>query len=217
MRLRKQAGIEDKIKELNHLFIDNPEEKKDNWKDVFGNGNPIHVELGGGKGRFLTTLAQRNPDINYIFIELRGEVMMKAIEKVQEQKITNIKFVLRNIDKIEEFFGRDEMDRFYINFCDPWPKARHYKRRLTYRGRLKKYSQILKSDGWVHFKTDELSLFEFSLNEFVDLNLKVKNISLDLHSSTMEDNIMTEYEEKFSNRGRNINRAEISLKNLRED
>lgn len=217
MRLRKQAGVEDKIKELKHLFIENPEENKDNWKDVFDNENPIHVELGGGKGRFLTTLAAQNPDINYIFIELRGEVMMKAIEKVQAQNIPNIKFVLRNIDKIEEFFGKDEIDRFYINFCDPWPKARHYKRRLTYRGRLKQYAQILKYDGWVHFKTDELSLFEFSLNEFVDVDLKVKNISLDLHNSGMEDNIMTEYEEKFSNKGRTINRAEISLVKLKED
>ncbi|WP_338537389.1 tRNA (guanosine(46)-N7)-methyltransferase TrmB [Helicovermis profundi] len=214
MRLRNIPGAEEFIFSKKNYIIENPKETKGKWREIFGNDNPIYSEFGTGKGKFITTLAAKNPDINYIAIEYKAEVLYKAMQKVEELKLSNLKFMLFNVEFIEEAFDKDELDRIYINFCDPWHKKRHAKRRLTHRVFLNKYKTILAEDGWIHFKTDNRKLFQFSLNEFSELDLKMKNISLDLASDDFEENVTTEYEEKFMLKGNPIFRVEVSIKNL---
>lgn len=161
--------------------------------------------------------AELNPDINYIAMELHEEVIAQALKKASETELQNLRFVRDNANKVDEMFEAGEVERVYLNFSDPWPKARHYKRRLTYRGYLKKYSRILKPGCELHFKTDNLYLFEFSLNEFAEVGLPMKNISLDLHKAPLEGDIKTEYEEKFSGLGFKINRVEVNLDPLRAE
>ena len=215
MRLRKVVGAEDYIYSQEKFIIKEPTEAKGKWREIFGNDNPIHVEFGTGKGNFITTLAKRNPEINYIGVEYKSAVLIKAMKKVEGVDQANLRFLLFDVYTSNEVFDKDELDRLYINFCDPWHKNKHSRRRLTHRRFLQVYKHFIKEGGWIHFKTDNRALFQFSLNEFADLGLKMQMISLDLHSDEMEDNVMTEYEAKFAGKGQPIFRAEVSLDNIR--
>ena len=209
MRRRKKKGADLKLLSFENLVIKGDEiDFKGNWNEKFQNDNPIHVEFGTGRGKFLTTLAKQNLNINYIAMELKEEVLLKAVEKAVENELNNILFIWGDVNNILDYFDKGELSRVYINFCDPWPKKRWYKRRLTYRGFLENYKKLLNDDGEIHFKTDNEKLFEFSLNEFSEANLKLKNITLDLANSDYEGNVTTEYEDKFMSYGMKIYRVE---------
>ena len=205
MRLRKEHGVKEKLEEHKDLVVFLEESKKMELEGLFNNDNPIKAEFGIGKGRFIIEMAKRNPDVNYIGIELRDQVLLKAVKKANEEKIKNIKFLVANIENITDIFEENSLDGIYLNFSDPWPKKRHFKRRLTYREFISKYNMILKENSWIRFKTDNISLFQFTLNELAELRLIMKEISLDVHEDDrFIDNIMTEYEEKFSKKGNKI-------------
>lgn len=210
MRLRNVTGSREMIAE-NDFVIHNPEEKKGSWREVFGNDNPIHIEVGMGKGKFLTELAQLNPNINYIGIEKYSSVLIRAVEKREQIELSNLFFIRMDAEDINDVFAEGEIDQIYLNFSDPWPKDRHAKRRLTSHQFLHRYDQFLKRDGVIIFKTDNKALFDFSLEEVPVAGWKLENYTYDLHHSEYnEGNVMTEYEEKFSSMGNPICRMVIS-------
>ena len=201
MRLRNIPNAAIKLAQNERDFVANPKQFKGKWHEVFGNNNPIHIEIGMGKGQFLAGLAMRNHDINYIGIEKFTSVLLRGSEKISELDLTNVRLI--NIDALElrEIFEENEINQIYLNFSDPWPKNAHAKRRLTSERFLPLYKDILTKDGEIHFKTDNRLLFEYSLESLNNNGLLLKNISLDLHKSDFEGNIMTEYEERFSQFG----------------
>lgn len=219
MRRRRKPGSKEKLLSHVEYLTDTPQDFKGKWKtDWFKNDKPIHLELGAGRAAFSVKLAQKYPEKNFIAIELKEEVMLPGVEQAKELGLENIAFVWVNIMNIHEIFDTNEIDHIYLNFSDPWPKNRHYKRRLTYRGFLKKYSEILKPDGWVEFKTDSSSLFEFTLNECAELKLPMKDIGLDLHNrNSLDEIITTDYEEKYVAQGRHIHRMLFGLAPLQVD
>ena len=206
MRLRNIPGSREVIAESDFV-IHNEEEKKGHWKEVFGNNNPIHIEIGMGKGTFIMESAKRNPDINYIGIEKYSSVLLRAIEKrEQEPELPNLYFIRMDAEYIENVFDKDEVSNIYLNFSDPWPKDRNAKRRLTSDRFLKRYTNIMKKDGRVTFKTDNINLFEYSLETAKECGWEILYETRDLHKSEYnEGNIMTEYEKKFSQLGNKIN------------
>lgn len=204
MRLRHIPGAEEAIEQSPYV-IQEPKEMKGKWDSVFGNGNPIHIEVGMGKGRFIMELAQRNPRINYIGIERYSTVLLKALQKREQLPVSNICFMCIDAKELGEIFEKGEVEKIYLNFSDPWPKDRHAKRRLTSPQFMAVYDQVLAADGDVEFKTDNRGLFEYSLESIPEAGWKVKEHTFDLHHSPMaEGNVMTEYEEKFSSRGQAI-------------
>lgn len=207
MRLRNIPGSRETIA-TNEYVIQNPEQYKGKWHEIFNNDNPIHIEIGMGKGKFITTLALQNPNINYIGIEKFSSVLLRAIEKRQQLDCNNLYFLRFDAEAITNLFDQDEISRVYLNFSDPWPKDRHAKRRLTSKEFLSRYNQFLSKDGYVAFKTDNRSLFDFSLEEVELAGWKLKDVTFDLHHSEyIEGNIMTEYEERFSSIGNPIHRC----------
>ncbi|MDI7740414.1 tRNA (guanosine(46)-N7)-methyltransferase TrmB [Lysinibacillus fusiformis] len=209
MRLRNKPWAEEFISSHPEVIIPNPEEYKGNWKQVFGNDNPVHIEVGTGKGQFVTGMALANPDINYIGIELYTSVIVVALEKVIEaQTPPNLRLLKVNGADLAKYFAKGDVSSVYLNFSDPWPKTRHAKRRLTHGGFLNLYESILIDNGEIHFKTDNRGLFEYSLISMSEYGMLLKYVSLDLHVNMPEDNIMTEYEEKFSAKGQPIYRLE---------
>jgi tRNA (guanine-N7-)-methyltransferase len=213
MRLRHKPWASEKIAENSHYVIPEPQEKKGNWSSIFGNNNPIHIEVGSGKGQFVTEMARANPDINYIGIELYVSVLVSALDRLIEAELPNVKLLNVDARNLNEIFADGEIDRVYLNFSDPWPKNRHEKRRLTYKTFLQSYEDILIKGGEIHFKTDNQGLFEYSLKSFSAYGLLLTFLSLDLHHSEFEGNIMTEYEEKFSAKGQRIYRCEVKYQN----
>ena len=210
MRLRNVKGAKEAMIESEYT-INNPEELKGRWREHFGNNNPIHLEIGTGKGRFITTLAQNNPDINYVGIEKYSSVLIRALEKQAELQITNLIFIRMDAENIIDIFDKEEVDRIYLNFSDPWPKDRHAKRRLTSRQFLGRYNEFLKKDGMVEFKTDNRALFDFSVEETKEAGWNIIDITYDLHNSELnEGNVMTEYEIRFSSEGVPINKMIIN-------
>lgn len=206
MRLRNVSGSKDIIAN-NENVVHEPKELKGKWNEYFGNNNPIHIEIGMGKGKFIIQQAIINPDINYIGIEKYSSVLIRAIEKRNEVEINNLCFIRFDAEEIMEIFDEIEVSRIYLNFSDPWPKERHAKRRLTSKEFLSRYDKILMGDGEVIFKSDNRPLFDFSLEEVVNAGWIIKNSTFDLHHSEyMEGNVMTEYEEKFSSMGNPIHR-----------
>ena len=208
MRLRNVKGSKETIKSSKQV-INKPEDIKGKWKELFGNNNPIHLEIGMGKGQFITNLALKNPNINYIGIEKFSSVLVRAVEKLddREEEIKNLKLMRFDAEYINNIFEKNEIDRIYLNFSDPWPKARHAKRRLTSKEFLTRYDQILIELGDVIFKTDNKNLFDFSLEQIEEKKWKLHNVTFDLHNSEyVKDNILTEYEEKFSSIGKPIYR-----------
>lgn len=207
MRLRNVKGSREMIAATDFV-VNDPASYKGRWKELFGNSNPIHIEVGMGKGKFLMRLAEQNPDINYIGIEKYSSVLVRAVEKKNETEgIDNLYFIRFDADYINDIFDKDEIDRIYLNFSDPWPKDRHAKRRLTSRQFFARYDQFLKKSGEVIFKTDNKGLFDFSLEEVKEAGWNLVNYTYDLHNSEYaEGNVMTEYEEKFVAMGNKINR-----------
>lgn len=201
MRLRNIKNANERLAQNERDFVANPESFKGCWNQAFVNDNPIHIEIGMGKGQFLTQLALQNPNINYIGIEKFTSVQLRASEKLSELELTNVRLINVDAKNLNEYFEKGEVDRIYLNFSDPWPKNAHAKRRLTSNRFLPVYHDILTLDGEIHFKTDNRLLFEFSLESLNNYGLILSNISLDLHNSNFEGNIMTEYEEKFSKFG----------------
>lgn len=208
MRMRRKKHREERYENCSFLAIENFDNIK-SLKDIFGNDKPIHMEIGCGKGRFIKDLSKLNPDINYIAIEKSMDVIIMAMEKIKNEGIENVRFFAGDVDNLRDKDFNGEVERIYINFCDPWKKSNQAKRRLTHKNYLSLYEKLLKKGGEVFFKTDNRKLFEFSLNSFADYNLKMRNITLDLHNSTYEGNIMTEYEENFSQKGFPIYRCEL--------
>ncbi len=207
MRLRNVPGSREAI-EKHDLTINNPEENKGKWNKEFGNDNPIQIEIGMGKGIFITTLAQQNPHINYIGIEKYSSVLVRALEKCEGLEINNIRFIRMEAEYIEDVFAEGEVDKIYLNFSDPWPKDRHAKRRLTSVQFLKRYNTILKKDGVVEFKTDNDDLFEFSVEQVPEAGWEIVAKTWDLHNDEelVKGNVMTEYETKFSKIGNPIHK-----------
>ena len=205
MRLRNVPGSREAIEE-SEFTVNNPEEYKGKWKEIFKNNNPVRIEIGMGKGKFITRLALENPDINYVGIEKYSSVLIRALEKRQELEIDNLMFIRMDAENIEDVFAPGEVDRIYLNFSDPWPKDRHAKRRLTSKEFFARYDNILKKDGIVEFKTDNEMLFDFSLEQIPLANWQLVEVTRDLHhdEKMCQGNVMTEYEEKFSAKGNPI-------------
>ncbi|AIS60024.1 tRNA (guanosine(46)-N7)-methyltransferase TrmB [Listeria ivanovii] len=211
MRVKHKPWAKDRLQEFPAIYIENPEELKGKWQEVFGNNNPIHIEIGSGKGQFVSGMAKANPSINYIGIEMIESVLVSALDKALEADVPNLRLVARDAKLLEDCFEKGEVAQIYLNFSDPWPKKRHTKRRLTNPTFLAIYERLLPVDGEIHFKTDNRSLFEYSLVAFSEYNMLLTFVSLDLHNSDYEGNIKTEYEEKFSAKGFPIYRLEAKF------
>lgn len=207
MRLRKKPWARPELEACN-FFIVNPSEYKGRWKESFNNNNPIYLELGCGKGTFVAVHGSENPNINYVAIDIKDEVLVLAkrnIEKAYEEKgleANNLKLMAQEIFLINDVFSKEDIvDRIYINFCNPWPKERHKKRRLTYPTQLEKYKEFLSKEGRIYFKTDDDELFEESLVYFKESGFEIEYITYDLHKSDFVGNVRTEHENMFSEQG----------------
>jgi len=200
MRLRKKWWARPEM-EASSLTITEQQKYKGKWKEEFKNQNDIYLELGCGRGKFLCTQALNNTNINYIGIDLKDEVLIYALKKLQEAEVTNVRIIPMNIAQIEEVFSKDEISRIYINFCNPWPKRRQKKRRLTHTVFLNRYRKFLKPGSEIWFKTDDGELFEESQEYFKENDFKIRYLTYDLHNSDFTENVVTEYEEKFTSLG----------------
>ena len=205
MRLRNIPRAEGTI-QAHSAVIKRPEDQRGCWSQVFGNKNPIRIEIGMGKGRFILNMAKQHPEINFVGIERYSSVLLRAIEKLDSeefQDLENVRFVCMDARNIADVFAEGEVERIYLNFSDPWPKARHARRRLTSAEFLERYEKVLPEGGAVEFKTDNTALFNFSLEQVKEAEWTLSAFTYDLHHNEEmnEGNIMTEYEEKFSRRG----------------
>ena len=198
MRLRNVKGALDII-EASPYIIKNPKDYKGKFKTLFDNKNPLYLEIGIGKGNFIINMAKKYPHINFIGIEMFDSIMVRTVQKLEEEEIPNLKLIKMDATNIEDVFN-EEIDVLYLNFSDPWPKTRHEHRRLTSERFLKRYDSIFKNNKIIIQKTDNRKLFEYSLKSFTDYNYKIEELSLDLHKDNY-DNVLTEYEEKFSSMG----------------
>lgn len=212
MRLRNIPGAQEKLAAYPQYVVDAAQAQAGKWQERFPKAQALHLEIGSGKGRFITEMAKAHPDINYIAMEVQTSVALRILERQLEADLPNLQILHGNGASVEALFAEDEIDRIYLNFSDPWPKARHTKRRLTSPTFLESYEKILKDTGEIHFKTDNQGLFEYSLHSLSTYGMSFANVSLDLHNSAFEGNIMTEYEEKFSQKGHRIYRLEARFK-----
>jgi tRNA (guanine-N7-)-methyltransferase len=218
VRLRNIPRARDTIQE-SPFVIQNPEEQKGHWQELFGSTSPIHLEIGTGKGRFILELAQRNPDINYIGIEKYSSVLLRGVDRQNELELPNLRFIRGEAELITEYFAPGEIGRIYLNFSDPWPKKRTAKRRLPSKEFLRRYDAILAESGTIEFKTDNRELFDFAVEEVPFSTFEIAEITYDLHADPVmnEGNIMTEYEEKFSAKGNKINKYILCRSTEKED
>ena len=206
MRFRKSIANQ-RIEELPGLMLMEPDLLRGKWTEFFGNKNPLHVELGMGKGRFITTMAAHHPEFNFIGIDRITDIMLKA-GKSPAVNLPNLRFLNLDGALLEQYFLLGEIARLYLNFSDPWPKKRHARRRLTSPCFLNIYKRLLNKDGEIHFKTDNVAFFEYSLQEFIEAGFSVRKLTYDLHHSGFAGNVQTEYEMKFSGLGYPICRCE---------
>lgn len=207
MRVRKKKNCEVRLEKSGDLWIRRPELLKGKWHEEFGNDNPVHIEIGCGKGQFICRMAQKYPETNFVAIEIVRDVMVLAMEKAQPFELSNLRFIIADAVHLDEYFAEGEVSRIYLNFSDPWKKSRQAKRRLTHKNFLDIYKRIISVGDMICFKTDNQKLFEFSLNSFAAEDFKMSDITFDLHASGWEDNVMTEYETKFSELGMPIYRV----------
>lgn len=205
MRLRNITGSREMIAASDYV-IHEPENNKGRMRELFGNQNPLHIEIGMGKGKFIMELAALHPEINYIGIEKYSSVLLRAIQKMEQHELPNLKFIRMDAEDILDVFGEGEADKIYLNFSDPWPKDRHAKRRLPSKEFLDKYDVILKKEGKLEFKTDNRALFDFALEQLPLAGWEAEKVTFDLHhdEEMNKGNIMTEYEERFSAEGNPI-------------
>ncbi|WP_059051605.1 tRNA (guanosine(46)-N7)-methyltransferase TrmB [Paenibacillus senegalimassiliensis] len=219
MRLRGRKGIRENLEQQQELVVLHPKEYKGRWAEVFGNDRPIHIELGMGKGQFISGMSVKYPDVNFIGMDMYDELIRRGSEKVRAKwaeydgsEPQSVRLALGNIETIEEFFAPGEVERIYLNFSDPWPKKKHWRRRLTHPRFLEKYRTLLNDEGEIHFKTDSRVLFEFSLNAFSAVGLQMSDITLSLHEDGInEAHVLTEYESKFVGKGMPIYRCEVMV------
>jgi len=207
MRLRNVKNAEERLNNSKY-FINNPASNKESWQELFKNENPIHLEIGSGKGKFLIEMAKKYPNINFIGIEKYASVLIRAVEKLKEIELPNLFFLCIDAKNINEIFKK-EISTIYLNFSDPWPKKRHEKRRLTSENFLKLYDDIFKDKKIIIQKTDNIQLFAYSLEEFSKYGYIIEKVSLDAEHD-LEDNVKTEYEEKFSQEGYKINYVKVT-------
>lgn len=210
MRQRKAKNMEERIAALSDYQVGDPVFYKGKWNGIFENKNPIYLELGCGKGQFLTGQALTHRDRNFIGIEGQDSVLLRALEKTDEKEIVNIRFVHLFVKDVREIFEHDELAGIYLNFSDPWPKKRHAKRRLTHRAYLESYKEVLAPGGCIEIKTDNDDLFDFTLEEIKGAGFEIRELTRDLHASESQaKRITTEYEDKFRMAGKNINYVRI--------
>ncbi len=220
MRMRRKKNLEERLENCSDYIIYMDQDDKNyqiqtidtilNYREIFGNDNPIHLEIGCGKGQFACEIAKRNPNINYFAVEKASNVIVDAAEKAKEQGIPNLKFLRGGAEYLESYLTNGSIGQIYLNFSCPFPKKSYAAHRLTHRNFLSIYEKLLANGGEVHQKTDNRNFFEFSLEEFSQNGWLLKNVSLDLHQSNFEDNIVTEYEKRFSEQGFPIYRLEAS-------
>ena len=213
MRVRNRKGAGEMLAENAHIVVENPADFKGRWSERFGNDHPIHIEVGCGKGAFITGMAALHPEINYIAIDMQLSVLSYALDKAIEADLPNVQMMLVDGAALSEYFADGEIDQVYLNFSDPWPIGRHEKRRLTYKSFLATYEKILRPEGEIHFKTDNRGLFEYSLVSLANYGMELKKVWLDLHQDEefAPQNVMTEYEQKFSQKGQVIYRLEAKF------
>ncbi len=215
MRQRKLKDLDQRVEEHQELFIQDPERWRGHWLDLEdpqGSKEKVFLEIGCGKGAFITTHAKENPQNRYIAIEGQMNVLIRVAEKIQENRLDNVVLIGQYIHSLDEIFQEGEIDGLYLNFSDPWPKKRHSKRRLTHRDYLASYEKAVKKGGFIAIKTDSQALFEFSVEEAKARGLEIKSQSRDLHNSDYEaKQVMTEYEKKFSQRGLPIFYLELKI------
>lgn len=200
MRLRKNWRARPEM-EVSNTVVTDPRALKGKWNEEFGNSNNIHIELGCGRGKFIVENAIQNPNINYVAIDFKDEVLIYVVKKVNDEELINVRIVPLNISYISEIFELDEIKKIYINFCNPWPKERHKKRRLTHTKFLTEYRKFLQPGSEIWFKTDDLELYEESFSYFKKSRFDILFTTYDLHNSEFDKNIITEYEEKFTSLG----------------
>ncbi|RSL32899.1 tRNA (guanosine(46)-N7)-methyltransferase TrmB [Salibacterium salarium] len=208
MRLRHKPWAKQLIEEHPEYVISSVSQLQTSWKELFGNDNPVYVEVGTGKGKFLDNMSRAYPNINFIGIEKSESVLVMGLQRLLNEYQSNVRFINGDVLDLLEFFQPGEVDRLFINFTDPWPKNKHEKRRLTYNRFLSLYEKVMSDGAEIHMKTDNQGLFEYSLESMSRYGMTLKNISMDLHNSDKEDNIITEYEEKFYQKGQRIFRLE---------
>lgn len=210
MRQRKAKNMEERMAALSHYMIKEPVEQKGRWKELFENPSELYLELGCGKGQFLTKQALLNGDAGYIGIEGQDSVILRSLEKTEEAEIANIRFVHLFVRDIRDIFADEELAGIYLNFSDPWPKKRHAKRRLTYGEALKTYRQVLKPEGFIAIKTDNDGLFDFTMEEIQRTGFEILEQTRDLHSSSFAaKQVTTEYEDRFRSAGKPIHYVKV--------
>lgn len=211
MRQRKLRNLDKKYEAYEDLIIGAPAEMPGRWDEV-AKGRPLFVEIGCGKGKFISELAEREPRNFFVAVEGNKSVMLRAMEKIRAKGLDNVKFIPELAQDLSDWFGQGEVSGIYLNFSDPMPKNYMYKRRLTYRDRLKSYFEVLGEDSKVIFKTDNTDLFNWSVLEIIAADLKIEEITRDLHADPdlCRDNIETEYEAKYSGLGEKIKRVIIT-------
>lgn len=207
MRMRNKKNADLRLENCGSYLIDSETLNNCNPKTLFDNENQVHLEIGCGKGGFAMKMAMKYPEINFVAIESNKNVMVLAAEKANKNNLTNLRFVLADAAKLGEFFTADSFAKIYLNFSDPWHKKRHTKRRLTYKTFLDIYRVLLNENGVVQMKTDNVPLFDFSLESFNENNYETSLVTYDLHGLNEPDNVMTEYEELFSSQGHKICRV----------
>lgn len=210
MRQRRLKNLDEKYEAYEDLLVYEPASVRGRWSELAG-GTPLYLEIGCGKGKFISELAAREPDHHFVAIEGNMSVMLRAMQKIRAGGITNVTFVPVLAGDLSEWFEDGEVEGIYLNFSDPLPKNYWYRRRLTYRDRLRSYFRVLSEDGTVTFKTDNTGLFEWSVLEIVAADLRILDITRDLHADPelRKDNIETEYEAKYSGYGEKIKRVVI--------
>ncbi|MDN6639673.1 MAG: tRNA (guanosine(46)-N7)-methyltransferase TrmB [Tetragenococcus sp.] len=216
MRIRKRPGAAEMVANNPQFVVPDPKKWRGHWKERFANDHPLHIEIGMGKGQFITEMAKAHPENNYIGIDLETTVVSFALDKVKEAELSNVQLLHVDGSALTEYFADSEVDLIYLNFSDPWPKKKHEKRRLTSKKFLAIDEEILQPGGEIHFKTDNQGMFEYSLASFSQYGMTIKQVWLDLHASDFADNIMTEYEEKFSEKGQPIYRVEVKFADKRQ-
>ena len=215
MRMRKKKNLVPRMERCGACLIQNPYEMPGKWRELMPDARELRVELGCGKGRFTAGTARENPDVLLIAVEMVPDAMVVAMERCVAAELRNVFFVSANADQLPLFFLPGEVDRIYINFCDPWPSKRHAKRRLTHGNFLKLYRKVLRPHGQIHFKTDNLGLFDFSLEEFPQFGFSLSEVTKDLHQNGPVG-VMTDYEAKFYEQGQPICRLVAAMEDWDE-